>query len=75
MSDRTDLHRPLPRLLSPRLPIGRRWPRFCRSPFAGDLRASAKALETTAAVVSGVGTFYVVVHLGAAPQAFSGGVA
>lgn len=44
--------RPLPRLLSPRLPVGRRWLRFCRSPFAGHLRASARSLQTPLVVVA-----------------------
>jgi hypothetical protein len=60
MSNRTQ--RPLPRLLSPRLPIGRRWTRFCRSSFARDLREATADLMTTLTVISSVVLFYFFVH-------------
>ena len=72
---RTHNPRQLPRLLDPRLPIGPRWARFCRSSFAGDLRAAGRSLRTTATVASGVVGFYVFVNAGAALQSLTGVVA
>lgn len=54
-----DRIRPLPRLLSPRLPIGPRWEAFCRSGFIRHLRASARGAFVTVVALSAVVTFYV----------------
>ncbi|MDP5184799.1 hypothetical protein QOZ88_19370 [Blastococcus sp. BMG 814] len=62
MNDRS---RPLPRLLSPRLPIGTRWARFCRSEFAAHLRASVRGAYSTVLVVSAALTFYVGINAAA----------
>lgn len=68
-----DVSRPLPRRMSPRLPIGRRWLRFCRSSFARDLGASVCGLRTTIAVISAVVTFYVGLNVAAAVFVSLGG--
>ncbi|RZU30485.1 hypothetical protein [Blastococcus saxobsidens] len=55
--------RPVPRLLGPRLPIGPRWLRFCRSQFAEHLRASVQGVRTSLVLISGVVTFYVGINV------------
>jgi hypothetical protein len=61
--------------MSPRLPLGRRWPRFCRSPFARHLRASARSLWTTVVVLSSVVALIVAMQVATVLQVALGGVA
>jgi hypothetical protein len=68
-------HRPIPRLLSPRLPIGRRWVTFCRSNFAKDLRTATAGTMTTLTVTSSVVVFYFFVHVLAVLHGAPGGAA
>jgi hypothetical protein len=67
--------RSIPRLMSPRLPVGRRWLRFCRSPFAGHIRASARGLQTTVVVLSSLVVMVVLMRAATVLQVALGGVA
>lgn len=63
----------LPRLLNPRLPIGRRWTRFCRCPFARELRTAARGTFATLAAFSAAVTFVVAVNATASVYELAGG--